>query len=478
MSKRKDWKIETILKELERLYGMEIDPGFWETTEIDSPALRRVERLLAHTEEGIRLTPKGNLPTKIVRELVECCPTAREKRFQGMYKRFYEEEHFVAMFTRDLCEMGFLLRQEKKRLVRGERYDYFRSLTEAERFVYLLWYGSVVNLGAYDLYRQNTGLVQSLYWPMLQILRDKESMFRSVEVYAAFLLYSFPQLETRINEEIQPELIFQESPFDTFVNLLKVRIFERAYSYFGLIEERGLKYTEVYEARKSRWLDRFLVPVEAVDTERLLDRRRLQEYRVRFEHKGLTGDLFGDLCFLMAQEALDPSADPDPFIEDILQNSNVSGLEQEQEYRHIYREIYTDIQETFKYFSQVEMLGIGERAEKMKEQLDSFVDGLVSLLPMQRPFPLYQTLNATGTYLSAIIQNAYGITPETPDMRERLVENFGEELTDDIMLMMSLLYEGQKRSVKEKRVKGKMKEDVRQIVVLYLFIMMEIRTME
>lgn len=111
---------EEIISKLEQFAGINIDPVFLEKVQIDAPILKRVALLLeAVGDKGLKLTTKGNLPTKVVKALAFCAPTLSESRYTHFAKRFLEEEQPAAQRTRVVCEVGKLLRVSKGKLMPG-----------------------------------------------------------------------------------------------------------------------------------------------------------------------------------------------------------------------------------------------------------------------------------------------------------------------------------------------------------------------
>jgi len=209
------------MEELEELTSIKINPDFLNNKQITAPILKQVDLLLdAVGDKGLKLTAKGNLPTKMVKEITLCCPTPTDGRFLKHTKRFLEEEQVPAMRARVVCEVGKLLEVSKGKIYFGSMAETYRSASQAEKFIYLIWQFGKVNLAYFDR-MQETPIINGVSYVLMQIVRDRPEMFREANVYTAFLLDTLPRLADAVEKEIEPDFYFTEDSFDEFESMVK-----------------------------------------------------------------------------------------------------------------------------------------------------------------------------------------------------------------------------------------------------------------
>ena len=189
----KTLQIEKIINELNAL-SIEINPDFLNNDQIDVPILKQVDLLLdAVGDKGLKLTTKGNLPTKVVKEITLCCPAESDEAILEFTNRYLEDEQVVVQRARVVSEVGKLVKVSKGKMHYGAMAEAYRNASKAEKFIYLVWQFGKVNLAYFDR-MQEVSIINGVSFVLLQIIRDRPKMFRETNVYSAFLLYAFPQL--------------------------------------------------------------------------------------------------------------------------------------------------------------------------------------------------------------------------------------------------------------------------------------------
>lgn len=473
----KTLEIDAIVKELNEVSAIKIDPDFLNKETLAVPILKQVDLLLeAVGEKGLKLTAKGNLPTKVVKEIVLCCPTESDKLRLEMTTRFLEDEHVSAMRVRVLGEVGKLLKVSKGKMHLGTMAKTYRNATEAEKFIYLLWQFGKVNLAYFDR-RTESSLVNSISYIMLQLVRDKVKMFREPQVYNAFLIDAFPQLADAIKEEIIPTSLFVNDPFDEFDSMVETRLFKHFFVPFGLIVERGVDYSETYECSKTELLDALFLPFDALDSSVLLNKKQFHLFTQRIKKEQIDIDLFNDFCFIYTHAARYP---PKPFraiAEDLVKAKHLIGTA-----ANVQEAFYADLakasEHTVKYFTQLEVKGGGSRGESMKKDFLSFVDGIYATLPNDRPYNMMVALEAMPFFFLDMLSNIYKVDTTSKDFYAECQKYFNEETVEDIVAVLFLMVELQKKAKKFKRINANMETMVKEVITAFVLAVMSIHTAE
>ena len=473
----KTLQIDLIMEELDEVAAIKIDPDFLKKEQVDVPLLKQVDLLLdAVGEKGLKLTAKGNLPTKVVKELTLCCPTLSEGRYLKWTKRYLEEEQVAAMRARTVCEAGKLLKVSKGKIYHGSMAEVYRKATDSEKFIYLLWQFGRVNLAYFDR-MQETALINDVAFIMLQIVRDKPEMFREPKVYSAFLVDAFPKLLDTVEEEIEPDSYFSEGPFDTFESMIELRLFKNFFAPLGLIEEKGIGYKEVYECSKTALLDDLLLPFDVLDTSIVLNKKTLHMFEQRIKKEQLDINLFHDFCYIYVQGARYPLKPISVIVDDLITAKRIIGVKAETE-RRFYTDLANATEQTLKYFTQLEVKGGGSRGDEMQRQFQSLIDGLYALLPKQKPFGTIEAMRSVTFFFMDMLAKVYGIDLLSQDFYAECKKHFGDETVEDIGAVIFTMGELEKKGIKLKRVNHKLETILKEALITFVLGVMSIHTEE
>lgn len=471
----KTLEIEKIIKELDDVASVKVHPDFLDKEEIAAPLLKQVDILLdAVGEKGLKLTAKGNLPTKIVKELTLCCPTLSEGRYLKWTKRFLEEEQVPAMRTRVVCEVGKLLKVSQGKIVHGSMSEGYRDASPAEKFIYLIWQFTKVNLGYFDR-MQEESLSSGVSLIMMQMVRDRPKMFREANIYTAFLLDAFPQVVNAIEEQILPDSYFSEDPYDEFENIVQVRLFKNFFIPFGLVEERGVNVEEVHEYAKTEFLETFLLPHDEINTSHILNKKELHLFSQRIKKENLDANLFHDFCFIYAHAARYPLKPFGMIAEDLVKTKRMIGATAKV-HEAFYRDLAQSTEQTVKYFTQLEVKGGGSRGEGMKSDFLSLIDGLYGTLPNDRPHTMMIAMQAVPLFFLDMLSTVYEIDLTSKDFYAECKKHFNEETIEDIGAVIFSMGELEKRTKKFKRINTKMQEMVKEAITLFILAVLSIHT--
>ncbi len=473
----KSLQIDLIIEELDELAAVKINPDFLNREQIDVPILKQVDLLLdAVGDKGLKLTTKGNLPTKVVKEITLCCPTLTDGRFLKFTKRFLEEEQVSVMRARVVSEVGKLLKVSKGKISHGTMEEAYKNASQAEKFIYLFWQFKKVNLAYFDR-MQETSLVNGISFILLQIVRDKARMFREDNVYTAFLLDAFPRLAETVEEEIEPDSYFSEDPFDEFESMVKIRLFKNFFAPFGFVEERGIGYEKVYECCKTELLEEFILPLDEVDTSIILNKKELRLFAQRIKNEKLDIKLFNDFCFIYAHAARYPLKPSKSIAEDLVKAKRLIGTAAKEQ-QAFYIDLANATEQTLKYFTQLEVKGGGSRGDSMKSDFLSFIDGLYGALPNDRPHNMMVALQSISFFFIDMLNTVYKIDIATPDFYAECKKHFDEETVEDIGAVIYLMGELQKRAKKFKRINANMETMAKEAITAFVIAVMSIYTYE
>ncbi len=274
---------QTSLKNLQAL-NIKIKNEFF-TYELPNIALLEGVNVLLNSidKKGLKLTQKGFLPTKIVKSIVEVASTVADERFLKHQTRFYEEEHFSASLVRIVAKVLKLTKVQQGKLLLTKKGSQFLTLDRHKRYIVLFNIMFGINLGYFDNHQEATCIYNSSL-VMLQLLRDKNRDFCSVDVYTAILLESYPALDDEI-ESLEFYDYRDKDQFEIYVSIAELRLFKRLFLPLGLVE---MKQKETYmqdgKYAKSKLLDHLIEEKNAVRKELLFSNESSHPKSLMFPH--------------------------------------------------------------------------------------------------------------------------------------------------------------------------------------------------
>ena len=437
------------------------------------PLLEGINTLLnAIDAKGLKLTQKGFLPTKVVKSIVEVASTTADERFLKYQTRFYEEEHFSASLTRTVAEVLKLTRVQKGKLLLTKKGSQFLTLDRHQQYIILLNIMFGINLGYFDGHQEAT-CVHNSSLIMLQLLRDKNRDFRSVDVYTAILLESYPALDNDI-ESLELYDYGDKDQFEIYVSIAELRLFERLFLPLGLVEMEAAKtYMEDGKYAKSELLDHLIEEKNVINKELLFTKKTIKEFQDTIRTKNLEIDLFEETLFLFAQFADVPIPPADAVVESLMQKHAVIGTLRD-EYEKIYRQLIESVLTTYEEFTQLDT--VGAKREDLVEEYMQMIDSFAALVQTPKPFTTVQRLQIVPMFIFDILKLRYDVDYTQEDFILILKEKLDKEFAMDVGNLMFLLEQLQKDAKKLKKNKPNFLQGVKEFIQNYFMIVLELRS--
>ena len=437
------------------------------------PLLEGINTLLnAIDVKGLKLTQKGFLPTKVVKSIVEVASTTADERFLKYQTRFYEEEHFSASLVRMVAEVLKLVRVQKGKLLFTKKGSQFLTFNKHQQYIILLNIMFGINLGYFDGHQEAT-CVHNSSLIMLQLLRDKNRDFRSVDVYSAILLESYPAVEDDI-ELLELYDYADKDQFEIYVSIAELRLFERLFLPLGLVEMQKAKtYMEDGKYAKSELLDHLIEEKNVINKELLFTKKTIKEFQDTIRTKNLEIDLFEETLFLFAQFADVPTPPADAVVESLMQKHAVIGTLRD-EYEKIYRELIESVLTTYEEFTQLDT--VGAKREDLVDEYMQMIDSFAALVQTPKPFTTVQRLQIVPMFIFDILKLRYDIDYTQEDFILILKEKLDEEFAMDVGNLMLLLEKLQKDAKKLKKNKPNFLQGVKEFIQNYFMIVLELRS--
>lgn len=453
--------------------GIKISKSFFAPNGIDAPLLKGIKQLLQSidTTKGLKLTQKGFLPTKVVKNIVDVAVTEADKRFLRVQTRFYEEEHMSANMARVVAEVLKLIKVQKGKLFLTKKADEFLSLNDQEQYIVLLNIMIGINIGYFDRHQEALCVHHSSV-VMLQLLRDKESDFRTTDVYTSLLLDSYPMIENDI-EMLDVNDYGEQDQFDIFVSIAETRLFERLFLPLGLIEMKAEKYPEENKFVKSKLLDILMEEKHAINKELVLSKKQIKIFEDEIRKNKLDVNLFETTMYIFAQYANIPVAPKEKVIKTLMQKHPVIGT-LKNSYEGLYEKIIESVLVTYEEFTQLDT--VGSTREHLVSEYINMTDALCKIAIRPKPFYTLKQIEILSAFIFDILKIHYGIDQFTQDFIKECSKVFDEEFAIDIGYFMFLLEQLQKDAKKLKKSKPRFEQGVKEFIQTYMMIVLELRS--
>lgn len=193
------------------------------------PLLTLAVNLLQQLEaKPMKLTPKGNLPRKVVQELYATGLIPQDDIEAGITKLSSEDDYHAAITLKHLLnQLGWTKKRQGKlsltakgkKILAGSRQTMLEQL--------FLNHFSKFNIAYFDGYKE--GRMQQFFGFLLVALLLKGTEFRPIKEYSTMLLRAFPMLI----EDYPGDR--WHTPEKKFAHAVAIRFFDRSLSFYGLL---------------------------------------------------------------------------------------------------------------------------------------------------------------------------------------------------------------------------------------------------
>lgn len=183
-------------------------------------------------EKPLKLTAKGNLPRKVVKDLYATGLIPQADIETGITKLNSEDNYYAAVTLKHLLNLvgwtkkrqGKLsLTNKGKKVLAGPQEDILKAL--------FLAHFTQFNLAFFDAY-SDEGEMQHFFGFVLVSLLKKGKIYRPAQEYGEFLLRAFPQLVHTFTRTKW------QTPEKSFCQAVGVRFFDRSLAFYGLLRFR------------------------------------------------------------------------------------------------------------------------------------------------------------------------------------------------------------------------------------------------
>ncbi|MGE4509794.1 MAG: hypothetical protein AB7D43_01725 [Sulfurimonadaceae bacterium] len=457
-------------------FGLTINPQFLEQPSVASYMLEHVCTLLESIpQEGLKLTAKGNLPSKVVEILAHMPSTFSDMKCIEYSKRYIEDEQIIPQRAHVLCHVAKLVKIEKNKLLLTKKGQTFLRHSRAEQFVTLFISFFQLNLGYFDR-REKAPIIQAVTPIFIQTVRDKEQLPRTTEVFGSILLDSYPQLYDTIEKEIQTREWSDKDAVDHFFTLLDHRVITNFLAPMGLVEVAQKEETlEAYSYEKTPLLDQLLAPKEAIDATKVFDRRTLNDMLKHCASEKLEINLFREVISSFTAFATREALDKNGFIQERIEAKKVIGTQREK-YVLFYTQLFENSQMTLRQFTQLDTKG---GREDLIPKYHGFMRGLYDILEKKTPHVLLEEMHFLTFSLFFMLEKALEIDmSDQHKALQALGEKTNEEFMETLNAYMYSFMQLQKLCKKQTKIKPQITQMTEQALQTFMITVFEIYTGE
>ncbi|MFK5937965.1 MAG: plasmid pRiA4b ORF-3 family protein [Sulfurimonas sp.] len=463
--------------------------------ELKVPILDQMDTFLnGINEKGLKLTTKGKLPTALVKEISLANPSYEDQRFLKFTKRFIEDESRSAQMVRVLAKHLKFIKTSKNRLFLTNKAKAYQTLKASEKFIVLFESFLSLNLGYFDG-MDNFDLLNEITPLYLHTIAQEKRAYRRVASYDDLFFEKSTHLEmpvllqllktTNIRLEEGELLDSQEMMLKVtkrhFESYVELRLFQRFFALFGLLEERGNRFNketkefEPYEAQKSPLLEKFIELNNVINKDHLLTKKMVHLLKKDIQEKNLDiTNLFHDFVYLMSTLGNHPFPPTSLVVEDIIKQKMIIGTQANNQTK-LYTALYEGLKTATLLFTQYTM--DSSQKEQLKKLFEEFIEAVVLLIDSdKKPFLIYKEFESIPLVLLELLSKEYNIDLNTGDPHEIIEQHFNKEVAKDIEMVFVHLAILQKQSKKLKRVTKDFKLLIQETIRFYILAIFSLYT--
>lgn len=438
-----------------------------------APILERIEILLEAVETGeVKLTPKGNLPTDLVQKIARHRPDLQTQLTMEITKRSYEDNYYAVQQVHILAETAQLIRVSGKKLLPGRMYRAYRAASAAEQYLYLLDRYERINLGYFDGY-EDEPVTHEVKLLLVRLLRNNDPQWRTPQEYVKWLIQGYTRIEELIEENIEQNSLFEESPLEQFYRIFEVRVVARYLVPFGLVDEQERRGIDaVLLTRKTALLDALVRAQAPRDSSGILTRKVLSQFGAR-ARKFKFDNPFHVLMYGLSVCVDMDQCDPEGLAGAIVSQSETPQVLQTELRRYLV-ELFGALRATLLYFLTPEN-GSAKEQEEDERHLRSFWGGLNAILPQENPHQMFQQLLSAMWAIDLTLRKHFDIVIDDPSADETIAQRLSEDARYYLEEFLAIMAEIEKVSRKAKRINKKLQERngeaVEKVVLFYLTVL-------
>jgi len=225
------------------------------------PIIKRVDNFLAHIDKkGLKLTQNGNLPTKVVKDIMK----VDTSKIESYHKRFIEAEFPRATFVKELVKTARLIRKQHNKYFLTKKGEKYLNFSKKEKFLFLL--ETLLDDIRFDNFYSQ--LSASLFFGAIHFFKKNEKRFFDIDFLMDKLLSYNQELSSIYKKMIENNMPTHYLKVQFKMTLLDFMMFE-----FGLIEKNEDIF--VYEYQKTELLDKAkdfeLKKIELLNEEEIIE---------------------------------------------------------------------------------------------------------------------------------------------------------------------------------------------------------------
>jgi hypothetical protein len=412
--------------------------------------------------EGATLTKIGNLPVKIVKSFVLNAKGAQED-FYG--KRYTEEDSMATRWIHTVAEMSKLVTKRHGVLSLSKKGKTFLMLSPSHQWIFLFEsIASHVNLGYIDGYRVD-GFVQDLMSVALMTALNMDGWF-SVDDVVDKMIDHYPEIDKMIAYNIPNEQGFiTRSSREIFVNVVELRLFERYFKMFGLVEsrekERFIKEWQITALAKRVFLNPGLKPINKDVT--MISGNVIKETKQAFESCGYRVDLFDEFILCSSVLARKDFVHFGPVAEQALNRYHVKSKDYGP-FIEIYTGYFNAIAVYYDYLLNDLHMEEGELMQKMKSLGSALYHAIPATLTPTLFFRAYEKI--PERIFDFLV--SYGADTLAKDFLEEIKQKLGPFVYDKAEHVFMLMTSLQKECHKVKRINKDLENDLKMLIISYI----------
>lgn len=413
-------------------------------------------------DEGVMLTKTGNLPVKIVKSFVLNAKGA-QKDFYG--QRYTEIDSMAMRWIHVVAEKSKLVSKRNGKISVSKKGKMFLTLMRSHQWIFLFEaIASHVNLGYLDRYPED-GLVQDLMSIVFMVAFNMDGWF-SIDDVVEKMIAHYPEVAKLIDENIPSSQGFiEQSSRALFVDVVEIRLFERFFKTFGLVESRRKEWLDeewqIMPLATRVFANPGIKPIlKGTD---MISGNVIKETKQAFESCGYHVDLFDEFLLCSSVLARKDFSHFGPVVEQALTRYNVKSEDLEP-FLESYTGYFNAIALYYDYLLNDEHMNEGELMQKMK----SLSSALYHTIPLTlTPALLFRAYEKMPSHVFDFLVS-YGLDTHAKDFLAEIKQKMGPFVYDKAEHVFMMMTSLEKECRKAKRINKDLESDLKLLIMSYI----------